>query len=131
MFSVLILLSGIHLTVASHLCGGELAAVKCSITGEMASCGMQESQMPVSGSGSIESDCCKNSVSVCRTDGNYLSSFQHLKAVPSAKAPLLQVAISHQKTEVIFSETYHSMVGPPVTTGYNSVDQSFICVFII
>jgi len=131
LFSVLILLSGMHLTVASHLCGGELAAVKCSVTGEMASCGMQESQQPVPGNGTIESGCCKNSVAVCKSDGNYLFSFQKLKAVPPVKAPLLQIALCHPLPEVVLSKTYHSMVGPPVPTGYNSVDQSFICVFII
>ena len=131
LFAVLILLSGMHLTVASHLCGGELAAVKCSFTGEKASCGMQESQIPVSSNGAIESDCCKNRVTACESDGNYFSPSNKIAEIPSVTAPIFVAALSNSMQSIVLLKTYQSMVGPPVTTPSNVVEQSFICVFII
>ena len=131
LFSVLILLSGMHLTVASHLCGGELAAVKCSLTGELASCGMQESQIPVSGNGAIESDCCKNRIASCESDGNFFSPSRELKELPSFKAPNYVAVLCNGNPSLFLLKTYHSMVGPPITSHCSVVQQSFICVFII
>ncbi len=131
LFAVLILLSGMHLTVASHLCCGELAAVKWSFTAEKASCGMQESQIPVSGSGAIESDCCKNRIASCESDGNYFSPSRELKDLPAIKAPAYVAVLSNSNTSLVLIKTYHSMVGPPVTSPCRAVEQSFICVFII
>jgi hypothetical protein len=131
LFAVLILLSGMHLTVASHLCGGELAAVKWSLTGKKASCGMQESQLPVSGNGAIESDCCKNRIASCESDGNYFSPSREIKEPLSVKAPAYVAVLSNSNTSIVLIKTYHSMVGPPVTSLCNTVEQSVICVFII
>ena len=131
LFSVLILLSGMHLTVASHLCGGELAAVKCSLTGEKAGCGMQEAQIPVSGNSVFESDCCKNRIASCESDGNYFSPSREIKEPISVKAPAYVAVLSNNNPSFVLIKTYHSMVGPPVTSPCNAVEQSIICVFII
>ena len=131
LFASLILFSGLHLTVASHICCGELAAVKYSVTGEKATCGMEDNTSFCPANGEIDSNCCKNRIASCMADSNYFPSSTEVKDLPSVTAPLF---VSFTKTCVPaanISKTYHSMVGPPVLNYYNSVDQSFICVFTI
>ncbi|MEI7828118.1 MAG: hypothetical protein WCI31_00030 [Prolixibacteraceae bacterium] len=131
LFAALILVSGIHLTIASHICCGELAAVKCSITGEKATCGMEDNSAPCPANGVIEVDCCKNRIAACSTDHNYFPSFQEIENVQSLALAHFVAISSGNPSEIYSPKTYHSMVGPPVFDGYNSVKQSFICVFII
>jgi hypothetical protein len=42
----LILLAGMHVTIATHFCGGELAATKISLAGTEASCVMAHNELP-------------------------------------------------------------------------------------
>ena len=131
LFALLVLLSGIHLTVASHICCGELAAVKWSVTGEKATCGMEDHTSSSPSNGAIGTDCCKNKVMSCTADSNYYPTYQVINDIASIVAlsftlfPSVDITLSHIKP------TYYSMVGPPVFNSYNSVDQSIICVFII
>lgn len=131
LFASLILLSGMHLTVASHICCGELAAVKWSVTGEKATCGMEDNTSPSPVNGTIETDCCKNRVASCVADSNYFPSTQDVKEVTFVTAPSFAVVPAVILAVIQYSKTYHSMVGPPVFNPNNSVEQSIICVFII
>jgi hypothetical protein len=131
LFASLILLSGLHLTVASHICCGELAAVKYSFTGKKASCGMEENSSTIPANGVINAKCCENRVATCMSDGNYFSSSQKVKALPAVNAPVFTSSAKICIPAAYTSRTPHSMVGPPVFNSFNTVDQSFICVFII
>lgn len=131
LFSLMILLSGVHLTVASHICCGELAAVKWSVTGAKASCGMEDQSAPCPGDGSIDTNCCKNHLSQCSTDGNYFPTVQKSEVASTTQVQLLATFITLPSPAPVLNKTYHSMVGPPVQSNWNSVDQSTICVFII
>lgn len=131
LFASLILLSGMHLSIASHFCCGELAAVKYSLTGEKATCGMEDSESQAPANGTIQTDCCKNHVTSCSADNNYFPSFSGIKAFAPETLPVLAVSPDFFISTPLLSKTYYSMVGPPVSCFYHSVDQSFICVFII
>lgn len=131
LFALLILVSGIHLTIASHICCGELAAVKYSITGEKATCGMEDNTASCPANGVIGTDCCKNRIATCVADNNYFPSELGIKTIPDFSAPVQYATPSVSFFATYNPATYHSMVGPPIFDFYNSVDQSFICVFII
>lgn len=131
LFASIVLLSGMHLTVASHICCGELAAVKYSFTGEKATCGMEDHQGPYSANGEVKSDCCKNNVASCTADSNYFPSSQEVIDHLSLTAPIFASLIYNFVPADVLSKAYHSMVGPPVLNSSNSVDQRIICVFII
>ena len=131
LFASLILLSGMHLTFASHICCGELAAVKYSFTGEKASCGMTDIQAPIPINGEIKTDCCKNKVATFATDNNYFPSFSLAKAFSGEFSSLVACLPDFSIFTPVLSKTYYSMVGPPVLQSCTSVDQSFICDFII
>lgn len=131
LFASLILLSGMHLTFASHICCGELAAVKYSFTGEKASCGMADNQAPIPINGEIKTDCCKNKLATFATDNNYFRSFSEARAFSGDFSSLVAFLPVFFISSPVLSKTYYSMVGPPVLQSYTSVCQSFICVFII
>jgi len=131
LFASLVLISGVHLTVASHICCGELAAVKWSLTGEKATCGMEEGTAPCSKNGELDTNCCKNIISVCTADSNYFPVLHAAKVLPVETIPLFANAIFLPIANPFLDETYHSMVGPPIFESCNSVEQAIICVFII
>ena len=131
LFASLVLLSGMHLSVASHLCGGELAAVKCSFTGAQATCGMEDQQSPCSSNAVIEANCCKNQISTCKADNNYFPTSTEATAIHNIAAPVFNVLPIFLHAGSVLTETYYSMVGPPVLRPFNAVERSFIGVFII
>ncbi|MEI6275209.1 MAG: hypothetical protein WCP08_04430 [Prolixibacteraceae bacterium] len=131
LFALLILLSGMHMTIASHICCGELAAVKYSFTGEKATCGMEDFENEASANGEVKTDCCKNHISSFSTDNNYFPSFSVSKVLTGDTVPVLAVLPEFFVTSPMLKATYYSMVGPPVLYPHSEVDQSFICVFII
>lgn len=131
LFASLILLSGLHFTIASHICCGQLAAVKYSISGEKATCGMEENENNLPLNGVIHADCCKNNINACATDGNY---FQSQVSVPEiASVDLIFPAITPEiiTWKPALSRTLNSCTGPPLIKNYSPVDQSLICVFLI
>jgi hypothetical protein len=58
---ILILFSGITVNLAFHYCGGHLAAKKISLSGGLASCGMETETS--NDQTTIKNFCCKNSLS--------------------------------------------------------------------
>ena len=131
LFASLILLSGLHFTVASHICCGQLAAVKYSITGEKATCGMEEDGNVIPGNGAIHSDCCKNHINACSSDGNYFQSQTPVQEIAGNDLPFSAVAPDFVCHEPINSRTFSSSSGPPLIRHYTPVDQSLLCVFLI
>ena len=78
------LVSGLHLTLATHICGGEVAAVKWSVAHENASCGMQPLSCDASKSTHLKSNCCQDEIRSFSVDSNYSpSSNQEIKAEKS------------------------------------------------
>lgn len=124
--------SGAHLTLATHYCGGKVAATKISLTGKLASCGMEgtESTCPVSGN-NINSHCCNNQVSTF----GMANTFTAPVSVLSEKSEnvlnfyfLPEVAsFTHiQDLRISFTDT-----GPPGGFPANAVSLNNICVFRI
>lgn len=118
--------------MATHYCGGELAAVKWSLSDDKANCGMEMSEpsCPTDSNISPES-CCKDKVTNFVVDSNYnLSSL----ALNNPELHLSQVFYIPQNTvHSTFSSTltYNPMVQPPGNFLPNAVSQSFICVYVI
>lgn len=132
LFALLILVSGLHLTVASHICCGELAAVKYSFTGEKASCGMMEDESPSPENGIFKGVCCINHIASCSADKNYLSSSPSIvKQIEKEITPVFDLLPEYTVPSPVLFRTAHSMLGPPVLKSSGAVDLSFICVFII
>lgn len=71
----MILLSGMHLSVAMHLCGGEVSQVKFSFSHEKAICGMCGEENDSTATAEIDTiGCCKDEMSFYVVDSNYIPS---------------------------------------------------------
>ena len=82
--SLFLLVSGLHLTLATHICGGEVAAVKWSVAHENASCGMQPLSCDASKSTHLKSNCCQDEIRSFSVYSNYSpSSNQEIKSEKS------------------------------------------------
>jgi hypothetical protein len=132
LFAVIIVLSGMYVTVSTHYCGGVIAATKVSVSGELASCGMEgaSDQCQVPGK-HIRSNCCVNKISVFAIENNFVPSFSEFK---SASQNILQIfAVSARFPLPVLSVLgiYHQNISPPGNIMVSAVSLLRICVFRI
>lgn len=131
-FALLMLLSGMQLTISQHYCGGELADAKVSLTGHVASCGMEGETDDCTQPGNhVESSCCNSQVSVYAVDHNFAPSFTSFKAF---EQPVLQVFILPEIQNFNALTAYHRIytdVSPPTNSLVSDVNLPDIGVFRI
>jgi hypothetical protein len=130
--AVLMLLSGMNLTVATHFCGGSLAASKVSFSGKLATCGMENETNQCAATGlHSDTDCCTNHVSHLNVDHNYSPEFFAFKYFGHQ---LLQVFVVPQN-QINYSYTAFNVVrtnaSPPGIIQASDVSLPDICVFRI
>jgi hypothetical protein len=130
-FALLILLSGMHTSIARHICGGEVAAVKISFTGKTASCGMMESKSACSTKNTIASNCCHNEVAVFAVDGNYCPSQDQIKILAQNVLQVFGIPVSSLYHSSITSIALFSNFNPPGELLTSAVSLDNICVFRI
>jgi len=130
-FALLILLSGMHTSIARHICGGEVAAVKLSFTGKTASCGMVESKSDCGDKNAITSNCCHNEVAVFAVDGNYCPSQDQIKHFTNNVTQVLGIPVSSLYHSSITSTFLFSNFNPPGELLTSAVSLDDICVFRI
>lgn len=132
-FAFLILLSGMHFTIATHYCGGELAATKASFSGNTASCGMEETDDSCTDHGDHVNpkSCCSDEIAVFSVDQNYTPSFTefHSFAQHILQVYLIPASITfHSFTPINLVSTDAS---PPENSLIHAVSLPKICVFLI
>jgi len=128
--ALLLLVSGMHLSVASHYCGGTLAQVKWSFNHELASCGMEGEHDAHQGI-TIEQPCCQDQLSTYTTDGQYqFQSLELKKFTPQViacfTAPISLLFKSQKPVDHLYSHVF-----PPGIVLPTQVVQENICVFLI
>ena len=131
-FSLLILLSVMHFTIAIHYCGGEIAATKLSVSGELASCGMEGplDQCPSTGS-HLGSNCCKDKVSVFAVDNNYTPSISEFKVFAQPVIQGFDIPVSFQIHNISALNLICTNLSPPGSFQVSEVSLPAICVFRI
>ena len=131
-FAFLILLSGMHFTIATHYCGGEIAASKVSVSGELATCGMEglidQCSMPGK---HIGSHCCDNKVLVFAVENNYTPSFSEFKAFSQHLLQVFIIPASFQINSLSALNLICTNVSPPGNFMVSDVSLPKICVFLI
>lgn len=130
--ALLMLLSGMQLTISQHYCGGELADAKVSLVGHIASCGMEGETDDCAQPGNhVESSCCSDQVSVYAIDHNFSPSFSEFKTFAQ---PVLQVFILPEIQNFNALTAYNRFytdVSPPPNWLVSDVNLSDIGVFRI
>jgi hypothetical protein len=132
LFAFVMIATMFHLSVATHYCGGKLAASKISLSGKLANCGMEgsENKLPLQGL-NFSKHCCDDVITVCGTGCNYIPS---ISFIPESYQ--YNFAISALPAELAFkslNDQIHSLtnVNPPGVLMSTSVDLPDICVFRI
>lgn len=130
-FAFLILLSGMHLSVATHICGGEIAAVKLSLSGTKATCGMETPKQTCPGHSTFKNNCCKDEIAVLITDSNYNSSTFQAKEVIKNMSQTFAVPVNTAFNSHITLTSLCTFISPPDNLLASDVSLSEICIFRI
>jgi hypothetical protein len=131
LFAVMILLSGMHLSLATHICSGEVSATKWSIFDEKATCGMESDNDTKPANNSFNSECCHDQISFYSVDNNYNPSSTQINEPVNH---LLQVFDIPKVIGILFNytnSTSNTYVQPPGNYIASAVSLPDICVFRI
>jgi hypothetical protein len=132
-FSFLILLSVMHITVATHHCDGSDATFeKLSVTGKLASCGMENTKVTSSESGKyFSTHCCDDNVVVLAVDNNYSPSSYDFKVFPQSVLQIFDITASVGVQSFSVSNLLNTNFRPPGCYQVSAVSLPGICVFRI
>ncbi len=131
LFALFVILSGMHFSVANHFCGGKVADVKISFSGDKATCGMAEDEETCPLHDGLSSNCCRNEVSLFVVDNyNSPSSFQIEKILKKINQVFL-MPVNQLSNLTTPSFQSYTAVGPPNNIAANDVSLPKICVFLI
>jgi hypothetical protein len=130
LISAVFIASGFQVSIDKHYCGGSLFATKISLTGEKASCGMEQSNSICNSHSAVNAKCCEDLISSFSLNNNFFPEYYHLDK------PFPEIHVfSFQKinlSESYFSNTYnYNRIFPPGENLINRPGQSEICVFRI
>ncbi|MEI6680088.1 MAG: hypothetical protein WCL21_15850 [Mariniphaga sp.] len=137
-FALLILLSGIHLTIDKHFCSGKIAQTKVSVTGEMATCGMgscgiedRAGKKDVLPGKHLEKHCCDDDILVFSFDNDYSPSFFDFKSFSKLAFHLVHIPASLSSDSSNNLNLFGTNVNPPGIFQASEVSLPDICVFRI
>ena len=130
-FALLILLSGMHLTIATHICKGTVAATKWSFIGEEATCGMESSKQACPVHKTFNSNCCQNVVAVYSVDNNYDNSSFQFKEVTKNLIQIFVIPFGVSLNSSIAANLFNTSVSPPDIAMTSAVSLDDICIFRI
>lgn len=128
--AVIMLGSGMKVSIDRHYCGGKLAATKISVTGKLASCGMETLENRNSNQLSFENKCCEDQLSYYSISDKFIpEQFKSLQQSAGKDIP------SISGLNIIFNSFDHYdfniRVLPPGDRFKSGVSLSQICVLRI
>jgi len=120
-----------HFTVATHYCGNS-AIQKLSVSGELATCGMEGTvdncSSPVKLNGA---NCCKDRVAALVVDPNYSTSFAQLKRFSQHLLQVCQLPVDLLNKPQPALLLICTNASPPGNILVSAVSLPTICVFRI
>jgi hypothetical protein len=131
LMAIMVLLTGIHLSIASHFCCGNLVAVHFSVNGQDASCSMNDKVSYSSGGTFLKKHCCTNDLTTLTVDSNYSPSFAKSIDVSQKVIHILGVPLTEIVKELAYAQYSHPILSPPGIFRTNTVELAEICVFRI
>ncbi len=132
LFAFVMIATMFHFSVATHYCGGNIAASKVSLTGKLASCGMEDPQKQLPPHGIYFSKhCCEDVVSSYSTDNNYRPSFFNIPESDQFNFQVSVLPTGHAVSPSIVSKSQFSDESSPGVMISTNVYLSEVCVFRI
>jgi hypothetical protein len=130
--SLLMLAAILHLSVATHYCGGKEVAAKISLTGKLADCGMERTAEKTHQGGTcFTRHCCDNSLVSCNIDSYYTPAFSAIPDFFQYNFQLLAIPTDICVNSHADLIPFYTNVSPPWIMKSTDVDLSDICVFRI
>ena len=132
-FSILIvaifLVSGMQITMSRHFCGGKLAEVKFSFSGEKGSCGMTHDDNQRNNELAFDVRCCEDFQSKLTVSNNYFPQFFHLNSAQTENQTIFFRNTLLSEIQISIPEFYST--GYPPGNLRKGLTQPEICVFRI
>lgn len=132
-FSILILIiflvSGIQITMSRHFCGGKLAEVKISLSGEKGSCGMSHDNDQPSKELIFDARCCEDFQSVITVSDNYFPQFFQISTPPTGNYTTFFCNKLLSEIQILNPGSF--LPGYPPGNLRSGLTQPEICVFRI
>jgi len=122
----------LHFSVATHYCHGNVVASKISLSGKLASCGMEggENDNPFTGT-HITTHCCDDVVTYYGIDTYYTPSFSVITTSFQHNFQVFSIPAGLPVNCSAVLKSFYTNVSPPGTLMSTNVDLSDICVFRI
>jgi hypothetical protein len=128
----LMLLALLHFSVATHYCMGNIAASKISLSGQLATCGMENDENVEPQTGSYyHSLCCENVLVFCGINSNYFPSFTFVPESFNNDFQVLSMPVSLTFNSISSFKLINTTANPPGDAKVKNVDLSAICVYRI
>jgi hypothetical protein len=128
---ILILFSGISVKFATHYCGGSVAATKVSLTGELATCGMESTTDNNTQHDTFNKHCCDDITSAYSICNNYIPSYHFVKEPGQQVISMIGVPADYLSNQETIINTSNNDIRPPGTNYPNSVTRQALCIFRI
>jgi hypothetical protein len=128
--TLILVASGMHISIDRHYCGGTLADVKISVTGKLATCGMEQAESDCGNSPVFDQKCCEDQLSSIITCNNYCPEYFRITHQISEKEIILSKEVCFISCNLYNPETENRVLPPGDNPGKRQ-RQSDICVFRI
>jgi hypothetical protein len=130
--SVLFIAAMLHLSVATHYCDGKVTGSKVSISGKLASCGMEGegSNLPLSGLHFV-SHCCDNVLVFCGINSTFFPAVSFVEESFQLCFHIFSVPVDLALNSPAPLKSSYTNVSPPGASASSSVDLSDICILRI
>jgi hypothetical protein len=129
---LLLLTAMLHLSVATHYCSGKIAASKISLSGKLASCGMEDNDkdLPLKVA-HFASHCCDNVLVFYGINSTFFPSFSFVPESYHHNSQVYNSPIGLINNSLAFIKSICINESPPDPPVSNNVDLSDICIFRI
>jgi hypothetical protein len=128
---ILILFTGVVVNFASHSCEGNVVATKVSLTGEVATCGMENGVETPSSDVEITKHCCDNIVSVYSICNNYFPSSFNIEDPSQQVLTFFIIPSDNSIHPEKMNNIPYTTIRPPGFNTANSTSLPALCVFRI
>jgi hypothetical protein len=124
----LILFTGIKVNFATHWCGGSVAATKVSLSGELATCGMEHQGDKRSEADLYKNLCCDDVLKTYSFSCNYIPSYSIENHIFRQVDFIADVAVVLKPGDMIPNTCSDETIRPPGTYEPSSVDLQVLCI---
>lgn len=130
LFLTIIFASGIQVSIYHHYCGGKLAETKVSLSGKLASCGMEENGRTCSNQPFIDKNCCEDQITYLGINAEFVPEYFKL-SYPSTGKSISSCTLFNVTLNYSYTINSASWVLPPGDKMKSGLPLSHICVLRI